>query len=68
MQELSLKDFVLQVGPAKAAKMLGMTHPPLIRAARDGSEIYITIFPDGTVKGKRISDFPPTKKKAAADG
>lgn len=65
MKEMSVQEFVAEFGIAKGARMLGMAHPPLYRAARDGSEITITVNDDGTASGKRITDFPVTKKKVA---
>jgi hypothetical protein len=67
MEKMSLKEFVAQVGPAQAARMLGMSHPPLIRAAASDRKIFITLLPGGKVEGTELSDFPPAKKKAAPD-
>ena len=67
MEKMSLKEFVAQVGPAQAARMLGMSHPPLIRAAASDRKIFINILPDGKVEGTELSSFPPAKKKAAPD-
>lgn len=65
MREMIVQEFVAEFGIAKGARMLGMTHPALYRAAKDGSDITITVHDDGTASGKRITDFPVTKKKAA---
>lgn len=67
MEKMSLKEFVAKVGPAQAARMLGMSHPPLIRAAASEREIFVTVTPDGKAEGIEISRFPAAKKKAAPD-
>lgn len=67
MQGVSLKQLVAELGPVKVGKMLGASHQAITKAVETGREITVTVFPDGTARGKELSDFPIVKKKAAPD-
>lgn len=67
MQGVLLKQLVAELGPVKVGKMLGVSHQGITKAVEAGREIFVTVLPDGKAKGKEISEFPPSKKKAAPD-
>ncbi len=67
MQGVPLNQLVADLGPVKVGKMLGVSHQGVTKAVEAGREIFVTVLPDGTAKGKELSDFPIAKKKAAPD-
>lgn len=68
MSRITLNQFAINKGQAKAAQLLGMTQGALNKALRVGREIYVTEATDGSFVAEEVRPFPSQiqPKKSAA--
>lgn len=58
MKTLTLKEFAEQVSQSKAADQLGVRQSAISKAIRNGRNVTVRIYPDGSVKAEETKDFP----------
>ncbi|UGV23798.1 Cro family transcriptional repressor [Hafnia phage Pocitis76] len=64
MNKMTLADYAKIHGQAKAASDFGVIQCAISKAIRAGRHIFVTVQPDGSVKGEEIRPFPSIAKKA----
>ncbi len=62
MKRMTLADYAKIHGQAKAARDFGVIQCAISKAIRNGRNIFVTVLPDGRVKGEELRPFPSTKK------
>lgn len=62
MSKMTLVDYVKAHGQTKAAYDFGVIQCAISKAIRAGRNIFVTVMPDGSVKGEEIKPFPSIKK------
>ncbi|EPE4838929.1 Cro/CI family transcriptional regulator [Yersinia enterocolitica] len=64
MSKMTLSDYAEIHGQAKAASDFGVIQCAISKAIRAGRNIFVTVMPDGSVKGEEVRPFPSNKKAA----
>ncbi len=62
MNRMTLEDYAKIHGQAKAARDFGVIQCAISKAIRTGRNIFVTVEPDGSVKGEELKPFPNSKK------
>ncbi|MGK6325739.1 Cro/CI family transcriptional regulator [Erwinia sp. DT-104] len=62
MNRMTLEDYAKVHGQAKAARDFGVIQCAISKAIRTGRNIFVTVLPDGSVKGEELRPFPSNKK------
>lgn len=65
MSKMTLADYAKIHGQAKVASDFGVIQCAISKAILAGRDIFVTVMPDGSVKGEEIRPFPSNKKQAA---
>lgn len=65
MKQITLADAIQAKGMNATARALGMTGPALIKAARSGRKITVTLHDDGRITAEERRPFPCQGKRAA---
>lgn len=58
MEKISLRNFVLKIGQARAARALSAKPSSIAKAIRTGRAIIVTVNDDGSCSGEETRPFP----------
>lgn len=68
MEQITLREFVLKNGQARAARALGAKPSSIAKALRTGRAITVTINDDASCSGEETRPFPSKHPMQSDDG